>query len=70
MNNYNFTLTDTFSGELNYCWVKKFSVSAKSDRAAIRAASKHFGLQGLLNYQGNDLWKITGACMALYSEYD
>jgi hypothetical protein len=66
MNEYNFTLTDTFGGEANYSWVKKFTVTAKTDRAAIVAASKHFGLQGSLIRYYDGCWNIRGCNMRLF----
>lgn len=69
MRTYIFTLTDTFGGEANFSWVKRFEGKFKSDNSAIRGASKHFNLQGLLKYQGNDIWLVRGACMMLTLDY-
>lgn len=37
-------LTDTFGGEANYSWVKRFTVTAKSPLGAIQKLSKEIGL--------------------------
>jgi len=47
MNTYNIEYTDTFSGEANYSWVKRVTIQARSDRAAIRAAKKWAVLTGI-----------------------
>lgn len=38
--------TDTFGGEANYSWVKRGTVEATDERAAVRAAKKAAGLTG------------------------
>jgi len=43
-----FEKTDTFHGEANYCWVKRFKVKAKTRLAAVRIFSKHNGYQNRL----------------------
>jgi hypothetical protein len=40
---YDIEVTDTFGGEANYCWVRRFSVQAKSPIGAIRIASRETG---------------------------
>jgi hypothetical protein len=37
-------VTDTFGGEANYCWVKRFKVHAISVRGAITKVSRELGL--------------------------
>ena len=39
---YQVEFTDTFGGEANYCWAKRYLVKAKSQSGAIRAAKKEF----------------------------
>ena len=39
-------MTDTFSGEANYCWVKRVIVNASTRRGAIIKAAAHFGVSG------------------------
>lgn len=42
-NVYFVEVTDTFGGEANYSWVKRFKVHASSDLGAIRKVSRHTG---------------------------
>ena len=46
-NSYKYELTDTFGGESNYSWVKRGSVNAHSDLAAVRKVKKELGMSGL-----------------------
>ena len=42
METFHIEVTDTFGGEANYCWVKRFKVTAKSELgAAWQFASNH-----------------------------
>lgn len=36
-------MTDTFGGEANYCWVKRFKVKAETMRGAVWKMSRHTG---------------------------
>ena len=36
-------ITDTYGGEANYCWVKRYAVSANTLRGAICKVSKESG---------------------------
>lgn len=36
-------MTDTYGGEANYCWVKRFKVHASSFRGAIAKVSRETG---------------------------
>jgi hypothetical protein len=47
MNTYQIEYTDTFAGESNYSWVRRYTIQAKNDRAAIRAAKAAVGLTGM-----------------------
>lgn len=41
-------ITDTYAGEANYSWVKRYKVHASSVMGAIRKVSKEKGFQGRL----------------------
>jgi hypothetical protein len=43
---YQVEYTDTFSGEANYCWVQRATVSATSQAEAVRKAKAAVGLNG------------------------
>ena len=56
-------MTDTFGGDLNFCWVKRFKVKSSTIRGAISKVSKETGF----NFRNNGLhYKALGACVAAY----
>lgn len=63
-------LTDTFGGEANYSWVRRFKIHANSERGALVKVSKHIGAQGKLRkqYELGDVirYDITGAAVCLF----
>jgi hypothetical protein len=56
-------VTDTFGGELNYCWIRRYAVEAATERGAMRVVGNHEGFN-----LRNDGWKwnFIGACIAAY----
>ena len=44
---YTFEFTDTFGGAANYSWVKRGTVEADSDLAAVRKVKAKLGLTGV-----------------------
>jgi len=68
MEKFYFEVTDTFGGELNYCWLDKFTIKAKNIRGALIKLSKHTGL----NFRFNGChYKAKNACIAAYEiEFD
>ena len=63
MNTFYFELTDTFGGDLNYCWLKRFKVNAKTLHGALCKLSKEIGF----NFRNNgSYYKAKGACIGLY----
>ena len=65
----NLELTDTFGGELNYSWVKRHKIEADknlTNRAILKIAREVFELGNVkLNKQYNDVYKLSGCCIAL-----
>jgi hypothetical protein len=63
-------ITDTYGGEANYSWVKRFLVSAKTIRGAIVKVSKNQGMQGTLrrveNYGDHTRHDVQGACICVF----
>ena len=53
MNIYQVEITDTFSGESNYSWVRRHEFTAKSDLAAVRKA-KNFAGWGCIHCERED----------------
>ena len=63
MKTYYFEVTDTFGGELNYCWLNKFKIKAKSLHGALCKLSKHTGL----NFKNKgSYYKAKNACIGAY----
>ncbi len=63
MNNFYFEMTDTFGGELNYCWIHRFNIKAKSLRGALQKLSNETGF----NFRNNGfIYKAKKACIAAY----
>jgi hypothetical protein len=63
MTKYYFEMTDTFGGELNYCWIHRFSIKANSIRGALQKLSKETGF----NFRYNGMhYKAKKACVAAY----
>jgi hypothetical protein len=68
MNTFYFEMTDTFGGELNYCWLKRFKINAKNLKGALIKLSRETGF----NFRNTGLhYKAKGACIAAYElDYD
>lgn len=64
-------ITDTYGGEANYCWVRHFTVKAKSFRGAIQALSNQYGGHWRLDYNTGDMARYNqqGACVCAFVEY-
>lgn len=63
MNTYYFEMTDLFGGELNYCWLHRFTIQSKSLRGALNKLSKETGF----NFRNNGIYyKAKNACVAAY----
>lgn len=63
MNTFYFEMTDTYSCELNYCWLKRFKVTAKNLKGALIKLSHETGL----NFRNNgSYYKAQKACIGLY----
>lgn len=56
-------VTDTFGGECNYCWLRRYMVQAKNQRAAMLKVAKHEGYS--VKYDGN-MFLGKHACIAIY----
>lgn len=60
-------MTDTFGGELNYCWINRFIVNAKSIRGAIQKVARETGF----NFRFNGAhYKAKNACIAVYECFE
>ena len=63
-----FEMTDTFGGETNYSWIKRFAASAKTLRGAVSIVSREVGYNFRSNHgkYGGNSYKAIRACIALY----
>ena len=64
---YYIEMTDTFAGEMNYSWVRRYKVKAKTLKAAMRKVSMHTGYNARRqwNMGGEEaVYKVVGACIA------
>lgn len=60
---YYIEVTDTFAGECNYCWLRRYRVKASSERGAMRVVGRY---EGLSLRDGGYKWNAVGACIAAY----
>lgn len=67
-NIYFVEVTDTFAGEANYSWVKRFKVHATSDLGAIRKVSRAVGLRFRKEHDTGDMasYRAIGACVCAF----
>ena len=63
-------LTDTFGGEANYCWIKRYKVAASSFNGAIRKVAKESFYRFRYEYDTGDMvkYKAPGACVCAFVE--
>jgi len=57
-------ITDTFGGEANYCWVRRFKVRAVSERGAMRVVQNNWGGNWRANVAGR--FDQVGACVCAF----
>jgi len=71
MNTFIVEVTDTFGGEANYAWVRRFTVTAKSFRGAISKVSRMMGYAFRKEYDCGDLarYNAQGACVCAFVQY-
>ena len=69
-------LTDTFCGEANYSWVKRyeFDTTGLTDKQVVRKARKLVGLDGVRTTKsdfGDTIqWDIQGACVTAFLTFN
>jgi len=64
-------MTDTFSGEANYCWVNRFIVTASSFTGAIRKVTRETGYSARCtgNYGDSRSYDVPKAAICYFAEY-
>jgi len=69
---YYVEMTDTFAGELNYSWVKRFVVKAETLKSCMRKISMETGYNARMQWRIGDedaMYKVTGACIGYSVEW-
>lgn len=64
MNAYYVEVTDTYGGEANYCWVKRYRVAANTERGAIWKVSRESGWS--FRNDGAGRYNAKGACVCAF----
>lgn len=67
-NTYNIEVTDTFGGEANYSWVRRYTCRAKSPRGAIQWLARHHGGYWRKEYDTGDTtrYNMVDACICAF----
>lgn len=70
MNTYRIEITDTFGGEANYCWVRRYSIDAASERGAIQKLAKQYGAGWRKVWDDGETsrYDLRGSCICLFIE--
>ncbi len=71
MTTFKIEVTDTFGGEANYCWVRRYTVRAKSFKGAANALSRREGGTWRKDYDAGDMarYNMRNACICAFIEY-
>ena len=64
-------ITDTFGGEANYSWVRRYECTAKSMRGAITWLGRNYGSGWCKEIECGDYaqYKMRGACITAFIHY-
>jgi len=66
-------VTDTFGGEANYCWARRYKVKATSPLGAVIKVSRDSGYQGRVHKVADfgDMQRhdIRGACICMFTQW-
>lgn len=65
-NLYTIEVTDTFGGESNYTWVRRYLVLSKSERGAITKLARHEGSGW--RFDGGR-YNLSGACICAFVDW-
>jgi hypothetical protein len=70
-NVYRVEVTDTFGGEANYCWVKRYTIRARSMRGAISKVARATGYRFRLDAAYGDMarYNARSAAVCAFVEY-
>lgn len=76
MKEYYCEVTDLFNGELNYSFVQRYLIKAKSERGAIQKLARELGLNFRIAYDNVcdrvyfSTSKLTGVVMTEFDQWD
>lgn len=65
LNTYEIEVTDTFGGEANYCWARRYTFKARTIRGAINMLAKEYSSGWRKDFDNGDFarYNLTGACV-------
>lgn len=63
MKQFHFEMTDTYGGETNYCWLKRYVINANTLQGAITKLAKYTGYR--FRFDGV-MYKSAKSCVAAY----
>ena len=68
MNNYKIEITDTFGGEANYSWVRRYEIAANTMRGAMQKLARQYGAGWRKDYDTGDFtrYNLTGTCICCF----
>ena len=71
MHTFNIEVTDTFAGEANYCWVRRYTVKARSILGAIQKLSREYGGHWRKDYDCGDhaRYNLKDAAVCAFIDY-
>lgn len=72
MRTFNIEVTDTFGGEANYSWVRRYSIKAKTLRGAINKFAREYGAGWKKSYDTGDLarFDLRNSCVCAFVSTD
>ena len=72
MSTFHIEVTDTFSGEANYCWVRRYKYEAKSVLGAIQKLARDYGGGWRLDYDTGEMarYNLRGAAICCFVTFD
>ena len=70
MNKYFIEITDTFGGEANYSWVRRYFVTANNERGAVNKIARKLGAGWRNEYSGElSRYSLSGACICMFVQF-
>lgn len=68
---FNIEITDTFGGEANYSWVRRYTCEAKSFLGAINKLAREYRAGWRKNWDCGDeaRYDLSGACICCFISY-